>query len=253
MNKLQNKVAIITGAGSGMGRAISLLFAREGAKVFLCDLNEETVRETCDRVIRDGGVAQCRKVDMSVMDQVVSLVEDAAKHFGGVEILVNNAGMFDGAVPADQMDEALWDKVNNVNIKGPFVAIKQALPYMLKAGKGAIVNIASIAGLVAGAGGPAYTASKHALIGLTKVVAHTYGHQGIRANAICPGSIISGMLPRETLADDSNPYAQVIKALPAGGAGEVEDIANAALFLASDDSAYVYGQTLVVDGGWTCQ
>lgn len=251
--RLRDQAAIITGAGSGMGRAISRLFAREGAKVLIADLKENTVVETRDMITQEGGESLAMKVDMAYPGEIVSMVERAVQTFGKLDILVNNAGMFDESKSVAELDESWWDLVLAVNLKGPFLAAKHALPHMLKNGKGAIVNIASIAGLIGGAGGAAYTVSKHGLVGLTRQMAVAYGPQGIRTNVICPGAIYSGMLPRESLADKSNPFVGKIKSIPAQGAGEAEDIAEAALFLASEAASYIQGQTLVVDGGWIVQ
>ncbi|QGT98669.1 Oxidoreductase, short-chain dehydrogenase/reductase family [Candidatus Syntrophocurvum alkaliphilum] len=251
--KLQGKVAIITGAGSGMGRAIGILFAKEGAKVVLADYNAQTVAETSDIITQHGGKSIALTIDMAHLNQIESLIYTTIEQYSKLDILVNNAGIFDESKVATEIDEAFWDKILDVNLKGPFWACKLAIPHMIKNGNGSIVNIASIAGLIGGAGGAAYTTSKHGLLGLTKQISVSYGPKGIKANAICPGAIQTGMLPEESLSDESNPLLAKIMNVPSRRVGKAEEIANATLFLASNDSDFIQGQSLTVDGGWLTQ
>jgi 3-oxoacyl-[acyl-carrier protein] reductase len=252
-NRLAGKTAVVTGAGSGMGRSIGELFAREGCAVVLADYNEKTVQETAEIIKKNGHKAMAIRTDVSDLKQVEKMIDAAVDNFGGLDILVNNAGVFDESKLVTESDEASWDKVLAVNLKGPFWACKHAIPHMLKKGRGAIVNVSSIAGLIGGAGGAAYTASKHGLIGLTKQMAVSYGPQGIKVNVICPGAIVTGMLPREQAEDLDNPYRAKFLSVPAARVGEASEIAFAALFLAGDESNFIHGQSLVVDGGWVIQ
>lgn len=252
MGKLQGKVAVVTGAGSGMGRSTAIMFAEEGAKVLISDINAETVKETENMITTKGLNAISMKVDMAKVDEVNAMIDKAVEAFGQLDVLVNCAGIFDDALPAGDMEIDYFDRVINVDLKGPFVATKRAMPHLLKT-KGSVVNIASIAGKIGGAGGAAYTSAKHGLIGLTKASAVAYGHSGVRFNAICPGAVYTGLLDRKGVEDNSNPFAGKIKAIPQGRAGEPEELASTILFFACDDSSYVTGQTLVVDGGWICQ
>lgn len=252
--KLEGKVAIVTGAGGGMGREIALLFARNGAKVLISDINEATINETKELIVAEGGVAEATVTDMGNMDDVTAMVKKAGDTFGTVDILINNAGISDYQASAEEASLELWNKVMAVNVTGPFMAVKESLKYMIPQHSGKIVNICSIASICATAGGPAYTASKHAILGLTRQLAHEYGKKGIRTNAICPGAVITGLCPREIIEnpdDIRKPYVEKLLSVPAGRVGEVEDIANAALFLCTEESSFMYGQHLVLDGGWT--
>lgn len=252
--KLEGKVAIVTGAGSGMGREIALTFARNGAKVLISDINEATINETKELVLAEGGVAEATVTNMGNVDDVAAMVKKAGDTFGTVDILINNAGVFDGLIGAGEISAEHWNKVMAVNVTGPVIAIKEALKYMIPQHSGKIVNICSVASICATAGGVAYTASKHALLGVTRQTALQYGKDGIRTNAICPGAIFTGLFPRENLenADEaSKAYFDKYLSVPAKRIGEVEDIANAALFLCTEESSFMYGQHLVLDGGWT--
>lgn len=246
--RLEGRVAVITGAGSGMGRAMALLFAREGARVVAVDWVGESAEETVRLVANEGkGEAVAVRADVSHAQDVDRMITTAGERFGGLDILCNNAGVLD-MKPVTETDDATWERVLNVNLKGVFLGCRRAIPEMIKRGKGAIVNTASIAGLVAEAGGFTYTVSKHGVIGITRAVAATYGPQGIRANAICPGAVETGMT-RDLLKDPAT--LQGLSSVPLRRVGEPMDIAQAALYLASDDAKFVTGALLVVDGGWT--
>ncbi|MDI6870405.1 MAG: glucose 1-dehydrogenase [Bacillota bacterium] len=245
--KLEGRVAVITGAGSGMGRGMALLFAQEGAKVVAVDWVGESAEETVRLIETEAkGEAVAVKADVSSAEDVDRMISTAVERFGGVDILCNNAGILD-MKPCTEIDDAWWDKVIGVNLKGVFLGCRRAIPEMLKRGKGAIVNTASIAGLLGGAAGMAYTVSKHGVIGVTRSVAAQYGPQGIRCNAICPGAVETGMT-RDMLKDPAT--LQWLTSTPIRRVGQPADIAQAALYLASDDSSFVTGALLVVDGGW---
>jgi 3-oxoacyl-[acyl-carrier protein] reductase len=247
MQKLENMIAIVTGGGSGMGRAISAMFAVHGCRIAVADINEEGAQQTVDLVRSKGGVAKAFPVDIADMRKVETMVQAVVEEFGGLDILVNCAGIGESTDSTVDALEEEWDRVLNVNLKGPFWTSKQALPHMLKKGRGAIINIASINGIRPGVG-PAYTTSKHGLVGLTKQLAAKYCSSGIRVNAIAPGAIITPLLPKGD--DPERPYAFFADKIPAGRPGDATEIASMALFLASDDASYVHGQIIAVDGAW---
>jgi NAD(P)-dependent dehydrogenase (short-subunit alcohol dehydrogenase family) len=248
--KLENRTAIITGAGSGMGRAISILFAKEGANVVLSDLKKEGLDDVGNEISNMGGKAISVLCDVSKESDVEGLILATLENFGAIDILVNNAGIMDNFTPVDKVSNSLWDKVMAVNLNGPFYACRLVVPQMLSQGKGVIINVASIGGLFGSRAGAAYTASKHALIGLSKNIGFMYATQGIRCNVIAPGGVNTQIMK------DSVPDIFGSERCFSGGVnmprmGESEEIATAALFLASDDSSYVNGSVLTVDGGWT--
>ncbi|TDA69662.1 MAG: glucose 1-dehydrogenase [Clostridia bacterium] len=274
--KLDGKVAIITGAASGMGQAMALLFAREGATVVVADVNEvggqetvrriqEEARETSGQMERAAGAearptygatdgrAEFVKVDVSQADQVKRLVDSTVNNYGKLNIMVNNAGVAllgkDGKI-ADVAEDT-WDRVIAINLKGVYLGMKYAIPPMLKQGGGVIINTASIAGLVGFPSLAAYCASKGGIVQLTKATALDYGRDNLRVNAICPGVIRTAMT--ETMLADRETKEGMERTTPLPRLGEPEDIARAALYLASDEASFVTGTTLVVDGGWTAQ
>lgn len=247
-DKLSGKVAFITGAGSGMGKATALEFARQGARVVAVDIDKKSVDNTCLEIGAEKAFAI--NGDISVADSVTRMCDEAIAHFGRVDILVNNAGILDNYLSVTQTDEALWDKVLNVNLKSMFLTTRALIPQMVERGGGVIINVASIAALVAGGGGAAYTASKHGVVGLTRQIAFDYGQRGVRANAICPGAVETGMTKDIFAADDAAVMAAV-RSVPAGRYGKAEEIAKLALYLASDDASFVHGAAFVIDGGWT--
>jgi 3-oxoacyl-[acyl-carrier protein] reductase len=247
-DKLLGKVAFITGAGSGMGKAIALEFARQGARIVAVDIDKASVANTCFEIGAENAFAI--NGDISVADSVKRMCDEAIAHFGRVDILVNNAGILDNYLPVTQTDEALWDKVLNVNLKSMFLTTRMLIPQMVDLGGGVIINVASIAAFVAGGGGAAYTASKHGVVGLTRQIAFDYGPKGVRANAICPGAVETGMTKDIFASDDATVMASV-RSVPAGRYGKPEEIAKLALYLASEDSSFVHGAAFVIDGGWT--
>lgn len=243
-----DKVALVTGGSTGIGRATALLFARHGAKVVIGDVNPEG-RETVAAIEREGGAALFVEADVRDALQVERLVATAAETYGGLHCAFNNAGILPaGALIAD-VDEAAFDQVVAVDLKGVFLAMKYEIQHMLKAGGGAIVNNASIAGMIAEPGISPYVAAKHAVIGLTKAAAIEYAAQGIRINALAPGLVETGMTKH--WFEDDNTRTHLLANTPMGRAAQPEEIANMVLFLCSDLASFAVGQTFVVDGGYT--
>ncbi len=248
--RLKDKIAIITGAGSGIGRAAALAFACEGAKVVVADWGEETGQETVALIQKQGGEALFVKVDVGNSSDVENMVKQCLAAYGQVDILFNNAGIIKmGAL--HETAEADWDQVINVNLKGVFLCSKAVLPQMIKQGKGKIVNTASIAGLVGFDQLGPYCASKGGIIALTREMAIEYAPKKINVNCIAPG-VIKTAMTKDMLNDPA--AAQGLAAnTPYPRLGEPEDIAMAAVYLASDESDFVTGEVLVVDGGWTAK
>ncbi len=248
--KLKDRVAIVTGAGSGIGRETSREFAREGAKVVVSDFLKETGEETADIIRKENGTAVFIQADASKEQDIENLVNKTAEQFGKIDILVNNAGIGGSLASLSDISVEEWDRVMEVNLKGPFLMSKKVLPYMVKNGKGNIINVASMASFAAGRGGVAYTAAKHGLLGLTRQISFMHGAQGIRVNAICPGPIETPMIQR-VLEMTQHPMNIKIKMSPAGRPGKSEEVAKLALFLASDDSSFIHGASYQIDGGYT--
>ena len=252
MGRLDGKVALITGAGSGMGRVASVAFAREGARIVAAEVAEAAGLETVAQVRAAGGEAIFARTDVSRERDVAAAVAAGEKAFGRVHVLYNNAGIFpakDGAVT--DLDESVWDLVMNVNLKGIYLVCKHGIPALLRAGGGSIVNIASFVALV-GCSVPqdAYTASKGGVIALTKSLAVQFGPKGIRSNAICPGPIETPLLTEWLLTDPEAKRIRLAR-IPMGRFGRPEDIVNLAMYLASDESSWTNGAVLVADGGIT--
>jgi NAD(P)-dependent dehydrogenase (short-subunit alcohol dehydrogenase family) len=246
---LDGRAAIVTGAASGIGRASALRFAAEGARV-VCFDRSKTVSETADMILAAGGEARAVTGDAGDEADIKALIDQAVAEFGGLDVIYANAGVSGGWTPMEEIDAAFWMEVLKVNLVGPFLAIKHASPIMRAAGKGSIICTASVAGLRSGAGGMPYSASKAGVINLVQTAANVLYGTGVRVNAICPGLIETGMTApiyrhaRERGTDD-----KIGQLNPLKRGGEPDEIAGAALFLASDDSSYVNGQAIVVDGG----
>jgi NAD(P)-dependent dehydrogenase (short-subunit alcohol dehydrogenase family) len=249
--RLQDKVAIITGAGSGIGREAALIFAREGARVVVADMNDGAGRSTVEDITAAGGAAMFVSTNVSRAASVEALVQQAEERFGRLDVIFNNAGIFpdaDGSVL--DTTEDVWDLVMNVNLKGVFLGCKYAIPAMQRAGGGSIINVASFVALV-GAATPqiAYTASKGGVLSMTREIAVEFARQNIRANALCPGPVDTPLL--QSILSDPVKRARRLVHIPPGRFAQATEIANAALYLASDESSYVNGSTFVVDGGIT--
>jgi NAD(P)-dependent dehydrogenase (short-subunit alcohol dehydrogenase family) len=243
--RLQGKVALITGAASGMGKSEAEIFAKEGAKVVVAD-----VLDAEGKAVADGIGTSARYVHLDVTSEPAweQVVATTVAQFGKLDILVNNAGI-SGTFDADTMSTSAWDKLMDVNAKGVFLGMKSALPVMVKAGAGSIVNISSVSGFVAQLGlHMAYNASKGAVRLMTKSAAVQYARKGIRVNSVHPG-VLPAMRTSKALADP-NYREKMLAAVPMGRVGRVEEVAYAVLFLASDEASYITGTELVVDGGW---
>ena len=249
--KLSGKVAIITGAASGMGESTAKLFAKEGAKVVVSDINEENVNRVVNEIKQTGGEAIGVKCDVSKGDEIIALVEKTIEVYNGLNIVMNNAGIMDNFIPVGDLAEEQWDLVMNINLKGPYLLSKEAIRYYLNNQiEGVIINVASVGGLFGARGGASYVASKHGLIGLTKNTASAYKEYGIRCNAIAPGGVKTGIGTTIT-APHRIGVAVMTKDLGASPMGEPEDIAYTALYLASEESKFTNGTVITVDGGWT--
>ena len=249
--KLENKVAVVTGAGSGIGKAIAALYAREGARVVVSDINSDEAAEVVEEITFAGGTAISVLADITREEEVQNLIDTAVHKFGTLDILVNNAGIMDNFVPAGAVTDELWDKVFQINVTGAMRTIRKVLPIFTEKGSGVIVNIASAGGLLGSRAGAAYTASKHAVVGLTKNVGFQYAQSGIRCNAIAPGSVNTNI--GNTIF---TPHSFGMERAMAGmnlspRTGEPDEIAKVALFLASDDSSFVNGTVITADAGWT--
>ncbi|HPU63358.1 MAG TPA: SDR family oxidoreductase [Mobilitalea sp.] len=249
--KLKDKVAIVTGAASGMGKAIAIRFAKEGAKVVLSDINQPVLDEVVAQIKSENGEALGIIADVAKKEDTDNLVDVTVKTYSTVDILVNNAGIMDNFVPVAELSDELWDKVIGINTTGPMRLIRKCMPIFLKNGKGIIINNASIGGLFGSRAGAAYTASKHALIGLTKNIGFQYANLGIRCNAIAPGGVKTNI---QTTMDNPDEFGK--ERAMSGSANnprfaQADEIARIAVFLASDDSSFVNGAVITADGGWT--
>lgn len=249
--RLKEKVALITGAGSGIGRETALLFAREGAQVVACDLNEASGKAIVEAIEQSGGQAAFIKADVSKAADVKGAIEFAESTYGKLNVLFNNAGIFhanDGSVV--ETEEDIWELTINVNLKSVFLGCKYGIPALLRSGGGSIINTASFVAVM-GAATPqiAYTASKGGVLSMTREIAVEFARQNIRANALCPGPVQTPLLD-ELLADPDRRQRRLVH-IPPGRFAQAPEIANAALFLASDESSFVNGSTFLVDGGIT--
>ncbi len=249
--RLKNKVALITGASSGIGKASALLFASEGAKVVIADLNDDGANETIKEIETSGNEASFIHTDVSQSDHCRKMVDFAVSTYGSLDILFNNAGIMDSRDDdSENTDEETWNLTMNINAKGVFLGCKYGIPAIKKSGGGSIINTASFVSLL-GAATPqiAYTASKGAVLSLTRELSIIHAREGIRVNALCPGPLRTELLMKFLNTEEKKQRRLVH--IPMGRFGEAEEMAKAALFLASDDSSYVTGTEFLVDGGIT--
>ncbi len=248
MSNYSGKVVVITGAGSGMGRAMVGEFVSRGAFVAALDVNPARAVETVEK-LSTPEKAYPLQADVSDAGSVESAVKAIIQRWERIDLLCNNAGILDGHAPAHQVSLEEWNRVLAVNLTGPFLMARAIIPHMLSQGKGAIINTSSTSGFSAAGGGSAYTASKHGVIGLTRQMTFEYGARGIRVNAICPGATATPLaLPEHNAASPDMDLA--ISKVPARRWCQPEEIAKLAAFLGSDDADYVHGSAYVMDGGW---
>lgn len=248
--QFKNEVAIVTGGSFGIGRAAAIAFAKKGAKVAVVDWVEDN--ETLNLIKSSGGEAIFIKCDVSKAVDVKTMIEKTISAFGRLDYAFNNAGIEGIMAMTHECTEENWDKTVDVNLKSIWLCMKNQIPEMQKQGKGVIINTASIAGLVGFSGLPAYVASKHGIIGLTKTAALEYAKLGIRVNAVCPGAIKTPMIDRIT-GNKKEAEEQFAAMEPIGRLGQPEEVANAVLWMCSDESSFVTGHAMVVDGGWVVQ
>ena len=256
MKRVENKVAVVTGAALGIGKASCLLLAQEGANVAVTDINEEEGQNVVDEITAAGGVARFWHLDTSYEDAVRNVFADVSDEFGSIDVLVNNAGIAGVNKPTHEITREEWDLLMSVNVTGVFLCTKHAIPYMLKARGGSIINMSSIYGLVGAGDLPPYHASKGAVRLMSKNDALTYAKENIRVNSVHPGFIWTPLV--EALGNESEDGAEVFRRQldslhPIGHVGEPEDIAYGVLYLASDESKFVTGTELVIDGGYTAK
>ena len=249
--KLQDKVTVVTGAGSGMGKAIATLYAKEGAKVVVSDINSDTANAVVDEIKSNGGEAIAVVANVAEEVDIQNLIDTAVSTYGTVDVLVNNAGIMDNFEPAGEIVDDNWERIFAVNTTSVMRATRKVLPIFLEKEQGVIINIASVGGLYGSRAGGAYTASKHAVIGFTKNTGYMYASKGIRCNAIAPGGVETNISDSMTGMSEfgmgrirpgiaNNPRT-----------GKSEEIAKVALFLASDDASFVNGTVITADSGWT--
>jgi NAD(P)-dependent dehydrogenase (short-subunit alcohol dehydrogenase family) len=251
MKSLENKVAIITGAASGIGAATAKLFAAEGAKVVVSDISGEKGKQVAEEIVKSGGEAIFVAGDASKAADNEQLVKEAVKKFGKLDIAVNNAGIGGASAPTGEYPIDSWQKVIDVNLTGVFYGMRYQLPEMVKAGGGSVVNVASILGSVGFENAPAYVAAKHGVVGLTKASALEYARKNVRVNSIGPGFIYTGLVNEETMGKEVITVLEQKHAL--GRLGNSEEVAELILFLASDKASFITGSYFPVDGGYLAQ
>jgi len=251
MGRMEGKSVIITGAGSGIGRAASLLFAKEGARLIAVD-RAESVKDTVEQIRKAGGTAEAMTADAGSEKDVIAFIDRALSSYGRLDAVWANAGISGGLVPLAEQTVEHWQEILRVNLIGPFLAIKYSIPQMIKQGRGSIVCTASVAGLKSGASGHPYAASKAGVISLVQTTAYSLSGTGVRINAVCPGLIETGMTrPIFDNARERGTEGKIGQLNPLKRAGQPHELAAMGLFLASDEASYVNGQAIPVDGGLT--
>jgi len=249
--KLEGKVAIVTGAAGGMGQAIAELYAAEGAKVIVADLNIEGAEAVAQGIVANGGTAKALQVNVAKQQDIDTMIDTAVNEYGTLDILVNNAGIMDSFEPIGDITDEKWDLIFDINTKAVMRATRKAIPIFLEQGKGVIINTASTGGLNGAHAGAAYGASKHAVVGLTKNTGYMYAKEGIRCNAIAPGGVATNITSSITNFNQFGASrTQSVQAIMPR-VGQPDEIAQVALFLASDDSSFINGTVITADAGWT--
>lgn len=249
--RLENKVAIVTGAASGMGKAIAELYAKEGAKVVVSDYNFDGAKAVAEAIVANGGVAIANQANVAELSDLENLFKETLNAYDQLDILVNNAGIMDGMEPVGEISDEKWDRIFAVNTTGVMKAMRIATNLFLEQGHGVIVNNISAGGLRGARAGAAYTASKHAVTGLTKNTAYMYANSGIRCNGIAPGGVMTNIQASMTGVSEFGAGRQMSGNGTMPRVGQPEEIANLALFLGSDESSFVTGQVIAADAGWT--
>lgn len=249
--RLEGKAAIVTGAASGMGKAIAELYAKEGAKVVVSDVNAEGAEAVAAGIRGNGGTAVAIRTNVADPNDIDAMIDKAVSEYGTLDVLVNNAGIMDNMAGVGDVEDERWDRIFDINTKGVMRAIRKALPIFLEKGKGVIVNTASTGGFSGAHAGVAYTASKHAVIGITKNTGFMYAQKGIRCNAIAPGATITNIASTMTGINEFGASRTQVTQGVIPRAGQPEEIAQVALFLASDESSFVNGAVITADAGWT--
>ncbi|MFH0516167.1 SDR family NAD(P)-dependent oxidoreductase [Streptomyces sp. M41] len=251
--RFEDKVVLITGGGTGIGRSIALAFARQGATVVVSGRRVEELKATVAAIEAEGGTADACPADVTDDTQVGELVGTVVARYGALHIACNNAGVPGSGRKLHEFGTDDWSRVVDTNLQGVWLSMRHQVPAMLEQGSGSIVNVASIAGVVGYLNAAPYTAAKHGVVGLTRNAAIDYGPAGIRVNAVCPGPVLTPML--EQARRDRGPSADefYLRNIPLGRLAQPEEVASAVLWLASDDASYITGQALAVDGGWTAQ
>lgn len=246
-----DKVAIVTGAASGIGRDTAIAFSKKGASVVVSDVNKKGLDETAEIIEKDGGDVTAIVCDVSSPEDVKKMIDETMEKYGRLDIACNNAGVGGELAPTADYTIEQWDKVLNINLRGQWLCMKHQIPAMLKIDGGSIVNITSILGKVGFANAPAYVAAKHGLVGLTKAAALEYSAQGVRVNAIAPAFIETPMLEDAGLTTDPDMKKTLVDMHPIGRLGQPREVADAIVWLASDEASFITGHTLLVDGGYT--
>lgn len=249
--KLKDKVAVVTGAASGMGKAIAELYAKEGAKVVAADVNLEGAEAVVKEIAQNNGMAEAVQVNVANQEDIDNMIDTAVKEYGTLDILVNNAGIMDGFEPVGDISDEKWDLLFDINTKGVMRAMRKAIPIFLEKEQGVIVNTTSTGGENGAHAGATYGASKHAVVGLTKNTGFMYAQKGIRCNAIAPGAVETNISSSIKNVNEFGAGRTKVAQNVIPRTGKPEEIAKVALFLASDDSSFINGTVVTADGGWT--